>query len=63
VSPVSRAYEQWKRFGDYPRFLKGVKDVRLVDTGLLHWRARFLGREQEWDARITVDEPEQRLPG
>jgi uncharacterized membrane protein len=60
VSP-SRAYEQWKRFEEYPRFLKGVEEVRAPGDGTLHWRARFLGRRQEWDAQITADEPGREL--
>jgi uncharacterized membrane protein len=59
--PVSRAYEQWKRFDDYPRFLKGVKEVRLIGDQLLHWRARFLGRDHEWDAMISIDEAGRQL--
>ena len=59
--PASRAYEQWRRFEDYPRFLTGVEEVRPVDERTLHWRARFLGRTQEWDAEITTDEPPSRL--
>ena len=41
--PVSTAYNQWTQFEDFPKFMKGVREVRQLDDTHLHWRARISG--------------------
>ncbi len=50
--PVHTAYNQWTQFEDFPQFMEGVEDVRQIDNTHLHWRARFGGKVEEWDAEI-----------
>ncbi len=57
--PQSTAYNQWMQFEDYPRFMEGVREVRLVDDARLHWRAERHGKEVEWDTEITGRVPDQ----
>lgn len=59
--PVSTAYNQWTQFEEFPRFMKGVKEVRQLDDEHLHWRAKVAGKEKEWDAEITDQVPDQRI--
>jgi uncharacterized membrane protein len=59
--PVSTAYNQWTQFELFPQFMEGVKEVRQLDDQNLHWRAEVGGKEQEWDARITEQIPDQRI--
>ncbi|MEX2236553.1 MAG: SRPBCC family protein [Dehalococcoidia bacterium] len=59
--PVSTAYNQWTQFEDFPQFMSGVKSVKQVDDTHLRWRADVAGQEQEWDAEITEQTPDQRV--
>jgi len=59
--PVRTAYDQWTQFEEFPRFMDGVDDVRQIDDTLLHWTATVAGRQAEWDAKITDQEPNRRI--
>ena len=59
--PVRTAYNQWTQFEEFPRFMEGVQEVRQLDDRRLHWRAEVAGKEQEWDAIITEQQPDERV--
>ena len=59
--PVSVAYNQWTQFEDFPRFMKGVCEVRQIDDTHLYWRADIAGKEEQWDAEITEQLPDHRI--
>jgi uncharacterized membrane protein len=59
--PVRVAYNQWTQFEEFPHFMEGVKEVRQIDDKHLHWRATIAGKEVEWDAEITQQEPDRRI--
>ncbi|MEO8627681.1 MAG: SRPBCC family protein [Betaproteobacteria bacterium] len=58
-APLSAAYNEWTDFEAYPKFMEGVRQVRLVDPTHLHWRASIGGKEQEWDAEIVQQVPDE----
>jgi len=60
-APASAAYNAWTRFEDFPKFMKGVEEVRQKDDTHLHWRANLWGRVEEWDAEITEQIPDKRI--
>ena len=59
--PVRTAYNQWTQFEEFPRFMEGVEEVRQVDDTRLHWSTKVGGREQEFDAEITEQRPDERI--
>jgi uncharacterized membrane protein len=59
--PVRAAYNQWTQFEEFPRFMEGVEEVRQLDDTHLHWRTTVGGREQEFDAQITEQRPDERI--
>ena len=59
--PISRAYNQWTQFEDFPHFMEGIEEVRQTDDRHLHWVAELGGERHEWDAEITEQSPEERV--
>ncbi len=59
--PVRAAYDQWTQFEDFPKFMKGVEEIRQLDDRNLHWVAEFGGSRHEWDAEITEQLPDERV--
>ena len=59
--PVRTAYNQWTQFESFPQFMEGVKEIRQLDDKRLHWCAQIAGKEEEWDAEITEQTPDQRV--
>ena len=59
--PVTTAYTQWTQFEEFPSFMNGVDEVRQLDATHLHWVASIGGNEEEWDAEITEQVPDQRI--
>jgi uncharacterized membrane protein len=51
-------YEVWHNFENFPLFMDNIQEVRVVGDGRSHWKAKGpLGKDAEWDAEITLDEP------
>jgi uncharacterized membrane protein len=59
--PLSAVYNQWTQFEEFPKFMAGVREVRQVDDTHLHWQAEIFGKQEEWDAEITEQEPDRRI--
>jgi uncharacterized membrane protein len=59
--PVRTVYNQWTQFEEFPRFMDGVKEVRQLDDTHVHWHAEVWGKDKEWDAEITEQEPDNRI--
>ena len=59
--PLSTAYNQWTQFEEFPRFMEGVKSVKQIDDTHLHWVAEIAGNEEEWDAEISEQPPDERV--
>jgi uncharacterized membrane protein len=41
--------------------MESVKEVRQLDARRLHWRAEVAGKEVDWVAEITHQEPDERI--
>jgi uncharacterized membrane protein len=59
--PVRTAYDQWTQFESFPAFMKGVKSVRQLADNRLQWVAEIGGRDVEWTAEITHQEPDRHI--
>ncbi len=59
--PVSTAYGQWTQFEDFPHFMEGVKELRQLDDTTLHWTVEIAGQVREFDAKITEQNPDERI--
>lgn len=59
--PVTTAYNQWTQFEEFPKFMEGVHEVKQLDDRHLYWKAEVGGREQEWEAEIQEQVPDQKI--
>lgn len=59
--PLQTAYNQWTQFESFPSFMEGVESVEQKGDKQLHWKARIGGKEEEWDAVITEQQPDERV--
>ncbi len=59
-APAKKVYQYWRNFENFPKFMKNVEEVRLLDPEgrMSHWKiAGPLGVPVEFDAKLTQDEP------
>ena len=59
--PVRTAYNQWTQFEDFPHFMEGVKEIKQIDDASLHWTVEIAGQVREFDAKITEQNPDERI--
>ena len=59
--PVRTAYNQWTQFEELQRFMDGVEEVRQLDDLRVHWKASIAGQEEEWNATIIDQVPDQHV--
>ena len=59
--PLSTAYNQWTQFEEFPHFMSGVEEVRQEGDTQLFWKANIAGKDVEWEAEITEQEPDTRI--
>jgi len=59
--PVSRAYNQWTQFEDFPKFMGGVQSVTQLSDDRLEWVAEIGGVRRKWEARILEQVPDQKV--
>ena len=60
--PASELYAYWRKLENLPNFMKHVKSVTDLGDGQSHWVANVVRDiEMEWDARTTVDRPDEMI--
>lgn len=59
---AEECYRFWRNFENFPRFMKHLESVQIIDDRRSHWKAKApAGTSVEWDAELTVDQPGQLL--
>jgi uncharacterized membrane protein len=54
--PTSEVYAQWRKFQEFPTFMKYVESVTDLGGGRWHWVTRLpTGQRVEWDAELVED--------
>jgi len=61
AAPIRDVYDQWTQFEEFPRFMEGVEEIRQLDDTHTRWRTKVAGKEQEFDAEITEQRPDERV--
>ncbi len=61
-APADEVFELWSRFETFPTFMKHVRSVVRAGDDRTHWVVEGpLGKDVEWDARLTKFEPPVRI--
>ncbi|MFT2016430.1 SRPBCC family protein [Streptomyces sp. 796.1] len=61
AAPLSRAYDQWTQFEEFPRFMEGVEEVRQLDDRHNRWVTSIGGVRREFDTEIVDQHPDDRI--
>lgn len=59
--PVRTVYNQWTQFEEFPRFMRGVKEVTQLDDTHVRGCAEISGKIKQWDVEITEQVPDQKI--
>ena len=60
--PRPEVYAFWRDFENFPRFMKHLESVTVLNEQRSHWVAKApAGSTVEWDAEITADEPNSHI--
>jgi uncharacterized membrane protein len=51
--PVERAYEQWTKFEEFPKFMHRVLDVEQNDDDTVEWTEKIWFSKRQWKGEIT----------
>jgi uncharacterized membrane protein len=60
-APISKVYNQWTQFEEFPHFMAGVERVKQLGDKRLQWRAEIGGKVVEWEAEIFEQIPDKRI--
>lgn len=63
-APAAEAYQFWRNFENFPKFMHNVEAVQLRDPRgkMSHWKIKGpLGTHGEFDAELTQDQPNKSI--
>ncbi|RYG62856.1 SRPBCC family protein [bacterium] len=60
-APVSKVFEIWKDFENFPRFMENIESIDVTGPNTTHWKMKGpLSTSVEWDAEtLTIQENEK----
>jgi len=54
--PIEEVYQFWRNFENFPRFMRHLEEVRVLDARRSRWQAKGpAGTSVQWDAEIVQD--------
>ena len=59
--PLSKVYNQWTQFEDFPTFMGGVDEVEQLDARRLRWTVSVAGATRTFDAEVIEQHPDERV--
>ena len=58
--PVHEVYQFWRRFENFPSFMRHLESVEKIDERRSRWRATApAGQTVEWEAQLLEDRPDE----
>ena len=58
--PLHEVYQFWRRFENFPRFMRHLESVEKLDDRRSRWRATApAGQTVEWEAELIEDRPDE----
>jgi uncharacterized membrane protein len=58
--PVHEVYEFWREFQNFPRFMRHLESVEVLDGRRSRWRAKApAGRTVEWEAEMLEEREDE----
>lgn len=58
-APVHDVFTMWRNFENFPKFMSHVKEVKMLDDDMSHWKGEVSGIKEEWDAKTTKLEEDE----
>ena len=60
-APIREVYNQWTQFETFPEFMEHIEQVVQSDDTHLQWKAKILGRTEDWTAEVTEQHADERV--
>src|SRR5262249_700671 len=61
--PVEKAYEEWTKFDQFPKFMHRVQSVERKGRDKLGWQEKIWFSKRQWEGRITERRKNDRIVG
>lgn len=52
-APIHRVFMMWRNLENFPQYMSNVEEVRMLDGNKSHWKGKFMGITEEWNAETT----------
>lgn len=60
--PIEQVYAFWRRFENFPRFMRHLESVEVIDERRSRWRAKApAGTTVSWEAELVEDRENERI--
>jgi len=60
-APIARAYEQWSRIEDLPRFITAIREIQRIDDAHFSYVWHLNGEDEKGIFHIVLQIPDRRI--